>query len=247
MGDFLFNGNTITCNGSGIYVNKFHDVSSDMHNSTAVTIGNITFNGNTITITSSDNGMYLHLYDFGINNDATASFSLGELLMDGNTILNAEYGIYFYETDNFTISNNEIMDGDHGIYLDGSSNNTVVWNTIVNNTAGATGAHVNELSNDNELDLNCFYDNVPYQAVDNGTNNTFSSNFYSDYAGTGPYLIEGTANNSDNNPLDECPVGGAPAVIERVPAVTPLGLIALVGVLSAVLGMRIRRRDKKEE
>jgi len=207
IGEFLVNNNTITRNESGIYVNDSHDVASELYNSTNVTVGDITFNNNTIVITSSDNGIYLHLYDFGINVSDTALATLGEFLMDGNTITNAEYGIYFYETDNFTISNNEISDGKDGIYLNASSNTTIEYNTIENNTALATGAHIDAISYSNELHSNCFINNEP-QAMDEETSktNNWTGNLWSDWIGSGPYNISGPANSADESPLDECPV-----------------------------------------
>jgi nitrous oxidase accessory protein NosD len=97
------------------------------------------------------------------------------------------------------------------------------------------------------LHNNCFIDNVP-QAMDEERTKTNDStgNYWSDWSGSGSYDISGTANNTDNSPLDECPVLEEELVV-RAPAVAPLGLIALVGVLSVVLGLNLRRRGKNKE
>jgi hypothetical protein len=97
------------------------------------------------------------------------------------------------------------------------------------------------------LHNNCFIDNVP-QAMDEERTKTndWTCNYWSDWSGSGSYDISGTANNTDNSPLDECPVLEEELVI-RAPAVTPLGLFALISVLSIVLGLRIRLKRRKEE
>jgi len=144
-----------------------------------------------------------------------------------------------------TISNNEITDNWHGIWLDDSSYNTILKNKIARNSEIGTGLHLDEGSNYNKIHTNCFINNTP-QAIDNGTGNIFYGNFWSDYVPPGPYNISGTANNADNNPLDECPLGKPPAPPARVPALTPIGLIALVGLLSVIAAVSITVRKKRE-
>jgi len=208
IGDVQVNNNGITCNGSGIYVNNSDlGVRAPLEDNSSLAMGNVTFNSNIITCNGSGYGIYFYLNNFWITLEDAATFTVGALLVDGNTISNAEYGIYVNDTDNFTISNNCVRDNDHGIYLNASSNTTVIYNMIVNNTAPHTGAHVDANSFYNELHWNCFINNSP-QAKDDettGTNN-WTGNFWNDWvSGSGPYPIDGAANNSDSNPLDECP------------------------------------------
>jgi uncharacterized repeat protein (TIGR01451 family) len=210
IGDVQVNNNGITCNGSGIYVNNSDlGVRAPFQGNSSLTMGNVTFKCNTITCNGSGYGIYFYLNNFWINLSDAATFTVGELLVDGNTISNAEYGIYVNDTDNFTISNNYVHDNDHGIHLNASSNTTVMYNMIVNNTAPVpdTGAHVDANSFYNELHWNCFINNSP-QAMDDETTqtNNWTGNFWNDWVnGSGPYPIDGAANNNDSNPLEVCP------------------------------------------
>ncbi len=159
-----------------------------------------------------------------------------------NNVSENEIGICLDNADYNRIENNTIADNDHGIRLNYSRNNTVIYNMIVNNYELDTGAHTDVNSFSNELHNNCFIDNDP-QAVDEertGTND-WTGNFWSTYSGSGPYMFD---YNQDNDPLDECPVGKTPEVVERVPALTPIGLIALVGLLAAIAAVTIVRKRR---
>jgi len=154
------------------------------------------------------------------------------------------YGVYIISgSDNNSLLDGEIRDNDHGIWIDNSDNNTIVRNMIVNNTAH-TGVHLNETANYTEIHENCFYDNVP-QAMDNGTDNNWTGNYWSPPPG-GPsdYSIPGAAGSKDNDPLPYCPLK-KPQAPAQVPALTPIGMIALVGLLSVIAAISIRKRRKK--
>ncbi|MGC9443851.1 MAG: DUF7507 domain-containing protein [Candidatus Methanospirareceae archaeon] len=222
IGDVQVNNNVITCNASGIYVNNSDlGVRAPLEDNSSLTMGTVTFNCNTITCNGSDYGIYFYLNNFWITLADAATFTVGALLVDGNTIFNAEYGIYMNDTDNFTISNNYVHDNDHGILLNASNYTTVMYNMIVNNTAPVpdTGAHVDANSFYNELHRNCFIDNSP-QAIDleiTRTNN-WTGNFWSDYNGTGAYMFD---YNQDNDPLDQCPVSAPLAVMKTIDSSEP--------------------------
>jgi len=155
--------------------------------------------------------------------------------ISGNTIYGNKYGIYLTRTWDNIITENEIRDNREGIWLINSSNNTIERNKIVNNTGWDTGVHITEGSDGNKIHWNCFIDNVP-QAWDDGHDNNWDYNFWSDYPQWGEYNISGAAGSKDHHTLREC--GGSPQPA-AVPALTPLGIIALVGLLSVVLAVSI--------
>ncbi|MHA1947479.1 MAG: right-handed parallel beta-helix repeat-containing protein [Candidatus Hodarchaeales archaeon] len=111
------------------------------------------------------------------------------------------YGIYLWETSFSTVSHNTCdNNGECGIFLAFSDNNPIIWNTIVEN--GIYGILLASDSANNEIHHNNFHTNGLYssQAFDNGTNNQWYGNYWSDYSGTGSYLIDGSAGVSDPYP-----------------------------------------------
>jgi len=188
------------------------------------TIGRARIQGNTIDACGVA-GVNLSM---SLTNDTGATVNLGNPLIEGNNISNCADGITFEDVEYATIRSN----------------------LLVNNTPAPpappapSGVHLNENSSYNQIYDNCFIENVP-QAVDNGTNNTFTSNFWDDWNGSGPYEIAGTANNTDDNPRDECRLGEEAPVPAQVPALTPVGLIALIGLLSAIAALNINIRKRR--
>ncbi|HUV80344.1 MAG TPA: NosD domain-containing protein [Candidatus Bathyarchaeia archaeon] len=159
--------------------------------------------------------MYMDIY-----NDTGAVVNLGNPVINNNAIQNCGDNIEFEDVEYATITRDMIV-----------------------NNVGKTGVHLDSGSNYTEIHTNCFYNNTP-QAMDNGTGNNWDGNYWSDYIGSGPYSIEGTANNTDNDPLDECPLGEGPPTPAQVPALTPVGLIALIGLLSAIAALSVNLRKR---
>ena len=120
-----------------------------------------------------------------------------------------DYGVYMENCTWNSILDSEIRNNSHGVWVNQSDSNTIERNMIVNNTVTGTGVHLTAGSAYNEIHENCFYDNVP-QAWDNGTGNNWTGNFWSDYAPPPPYLINGTADSEDGDPLQDCPLIGQP-------------------------------------
>lgn len=113
---------------------------------------------------------------------------------------------------NVNISNNTISNNSgYGIYLDGSSSNYLLNNSISMNKQ--YGIFLNSISTNNTIKwnnlLNNYYGNTS-QAIDDGANNTFVFNYWSDWTTPDddlnnivdePYPIDGIANNFDLFPL----------------------------------------------
>jgi parallel beta-helix repeat protein len=140
------NGNTITNNGDGIYL----DGSSN----------NNSISGNTIT--NNGDGIYL---DGSSNNNS----------ISGNTITNNWYGIVLSGSSNNSISGNNITANNwDGIVLSGSSNNSISGNTITNNGNGislGSSSNYNSISGNNIVN-NGFYGIY----LDGSSNNKFYHN-----------------------------------------------------------------------
>jgi len=157
---------------------------------------------------------------------------------------NETYGVYVADAStNNTISDGAIRDNNHGIRVENSDSNTVRRNMIVNNTGGATGVNVTDGSDGNKMEGNCFIENMP-QAWDDGSQNVWNGNYWSEYTGPGPYNIGGAANSKDDNPLDECPLIASPAPpAPKVPTVTHWGIVAMVILFAGLLVWMVWRRQ----
>ena len=210
--------------------------------------------GNEIRNCSND-GIYIYydIYLYGNSNT-----TIGRALVKDNLVDNcSNIGIYIYsylynttgasiELGNAIITNNTVSDNGHGIYLDSSSNCTITFNKIINNTnhgMGDTGLHLTSGSNDSEIYWNCFIDN-DYQAYDDGERNSWHDNYWSDYpVEGGVYNITGSASSQDIYTLGECPLGQQPMQPSAlVPAMTPFGIVMLVGLMALFAVAEIRRR-----
>jgi nitrous oxidase accessory protein NosD len=201
--------------------------------------GNATFNDTSIR------DVYGYNSASGIEMSVAGNANFDPTVIDNVTAVNGDaHGIWMYVI-NAVISNGEIKNSGHGIWVEYSENTTITGIMIINNTEMDTGVHLTADTNNTEIHGNCFYDNEP-QAWDNGTNNNWTGNYWSDWTPPGPYNISGTAKSKDNDPLDECPLKKPPVPAPvRVPGLTPIGMITLVGLLSVVLAMSISIRRKK--
>jgi uncharacterized repeat protein (TIGR01451 family) len=114
---------------------------------------------------------------------------------------------------NTNFSGGEITNCGHGIWLEGKDNRIEGF-IIRDNTLLDTGVHLETMMINTTICRNCFYNNV-LQAWDNGTNNSWIGNYWSDWNGTEPYPINGSAGSEDSSPLDVCPLK-----VELLPNIT---------------------------
>lgn len=173
-----------------------------------------------------------------------ASFTVQNVTLNNNTVTGDEVGICLKDARENLVSSSDIMDNKEGIEINQSSNNTIEWNWIENNTGGGTGVNVTAGSTYNVIENNCFFENLP-QAVDNalGGANNWDGNYWSPPPGiTGDYTIQGAAGSVDTTPLEGCPLELLPA---PVPALTPIGFIALISVLSVIAATTIAKRKRR--
>ena len=137
-------------------------------------------------------------------------------------------GISLLVSQNNTISHNLVVQNTQGIILEGeSTRNTVIYNTVANNTGYGitsmaytlpTGIEISVEESQlfpthNSVKWNNLLGNNPEgssQAIDEGSENVFSVNYWDDHDNTDrngdgiadtPYPIDGLANNQDLSPL----------------------------------------------
>jgi parallel beta-helix repeat protein len=181
-------------------------------NAIEVALGIILTGSHNNTFSSKHSVSYLNATDevLGIFLSGSDDNEFHNCTISNLTAGNETYGVFMADAStNNTVSDGEVRDTNHGIRVENSSNNTIQRNMIVNNTGGATGLNVTDGSDGNTIEQNCFIDNIP-QARDDGSQNVWNGNYWSDYTGPGSYTIGGAAGSRDDNPLDDCPVEPTP-------------------------------------
>jgi parallel beta-helix repeat protein len=111
----------------------------------------INISGNTI-ISHTDCGIY-------ISNDCY------DIIINGNTISDTEFGIMIFRSDNNIIMNNNIHNQDYGMFPVHSDNNKIMCNNISNNECGMflDDSYGNTIYNN-------YFDNLDNVEYDNGNN-----------------------------------------------------------------------------
>jgi parallel beta-helix repeat protein len=126
------------------------------------------------------------------------------------------------------IANNTITEQrEDAIHLEGIGC-LVINNTITNNDFGID---VQYPSRNNTITLNVLSENSVSNAIDNGVDNLWISNWYDDYSGTGPYTIPGFAQSVDMTPRPRKPqppnIAGI-VIIVAIPLITTSLILVLV-------------------
>lgn len=136
IGSFKVTDNTIHCGtseGYGVDVKNFHDVGTELHNTSLFTMKDIEFNNNTIT-SYNDSIFVNYIGNFGGNMDDNTSFSMGNITFNWNNItsfdsdgINVYGGIYYFgytmeknsvfNMQNVEFNFNKLNTSDDGIYL----------------------------------------------------------------------------------------------------------------------------------
>jgi len=195
------------CSGNGqygIYTAGDYNSHSD---------GNLISNN---TVCNSNYGIYQSVYSSSntIVNNICRNNTYGAYIymsqsstIHDNTLDNNAYGIYVYICQSCTIHNNTFSNNTYGLYLFYTQGQTVVrWNSMISNQIGL---FLDTYVSGCVFNWNVF-SNVENNTVDNGSNNMFDHNYWSDYGGadldldwigdTG-YHIHGASNNNDTHPI----------------------------------------------
>ena len=190
----ILSGNKITLNiNDGIYI--------ESSNNNTVRGNTITLNGisglsiqysssntisNNVIASNDDEGIFL--YDYSNNNTISGNIITSHVTWPA---------ISLRDSDDNTMSNNTISNNELGISFAQSYDNTIVGNTILNSEdvgvdlfySGGNTLHHNFINNTAKV----------YRSYTNAWDNGTEGNYWSDYNGTGPYVID--ENNQDRYPL----------------------------------------------
>jgi len=217
---------TSTPSGAAIYVESYSGdvcIGETPHTDTAVSHGNYTIKltlagyqdwTEEIQVTSGETAyidailtpcpLQAGIYMNNASNCVIKNSSIMNISVMGNC---SAIGIAVFNTSGTAISNGEITNCEHGIFIASGSNNRIKGNIIRNNTI--VGVCIDSGAINTEIHENCFVNNEP-QAIDDGTGNNWTSNYWSPMPG-GNYTIPGAAESEDSDPLDECPLIEEPA------------------------------------
>lgn len=186
-------------------------------------IGNIMVNNGIILTGTEEDHWYQRIYTSNLVNEKPVGYfgNLTEGNIDGSqygqiilancagatiengTFYNATVGINLGYSTDCNLNNNTVIGNDIGINVGLSSGNTFTENRIITNNYGVF-IWSNDCSN-NLFYQNNLENNANDNAVDHGTNNNWNTtgigNSWSDYIGTGVYLVPGAAGSIDYHPL----------------------------------------------
>ena len=158
-----------------------------------------------------------------------------------NTIFENSDALFLGDSDGCDIWTNSIYLNSRGILLNSSSDCTIIENQIYNNIG--VGISLDRTSNRNQIYNNVIAFNSPnaicegqLNAWDNGVD---TGNWWSDYSGDGPYIID--ENDQDNYPIVNSTTPTEPGPWEFSP-LTLAGVAAVTAVVVFVLIILYRRR-----
>jgi parallel beta-helix repeat protein len=149
---------------------------------------------------------------------------------------NSAKGIWIHLSSSSTITNNFCKsNGLFGIRLSSSDLNFILWNTLCEN--GIYGLILSgHYSYNNSIHHNLFLENGQNpQGYDSGRNNHWydetllEGNYWSDYNGTGSYLIPGPADASDLYPFDD------PSLTKK--GIDLFSILIRIGLLLGIFGL----------
>lgn len=190
-------------------------------------------------ITVSHNLVYNNVVD-GISFKTTHNGTISH-----NTVLtNTENGIWVRGSDNNLITNNIVANNtENGIWVRASENNSFSCNNITGNVNyGITLLTTSAWGNNNNVTFNNFIANSwsgISQAYDEGLNNVFYSNYWSNWI-SGGYPIDGSASNTDSSPVAS-PIditNCSPSSISSSGVSTPfVGFFTLIFSLLTLMGL----------
>jgi len=184
---------------------------------------NYTFLKNNTCNFNTGKGIYVHgSHNYLINNHClngyygiSLYFSDLNKIINNTCTLNKRDGISIRCSHNNVLINNNCSKNNNGIHLTYSDNNILSRNLLVGNSYGinlsliskANLVYHNTFIDNNRLSQ--AYDDVRCSIYNEDKNNVWyntvsnEGNFWSDYSGSGDYLIAGSANSIDPYPLDE--------------------------------------------
>ncbi len=171
-----------------------------------------------------------------------------------NNNVKSSFGVFLWITGqgNFSVVSDNRFTGGAGaaVALDGN------LNAITDNLFQEHGTAALQVSGTNMLNLiadNTFYDSDPTAAVVlddsvkplGGSANFWSRNYYSNYAGTGDYLVDGVRGSIDRNPKTIPPVPTTTSVSENTGINFGISVpIITLGIVSTYRVVTLKKRKK---
>jgi hypothetical protein len=153
-----------------------------------------------------------------------------------NTLSNHSAGIRTQGLADGYITGNNVTQSSEGLLIQSTNSSQVRFNIIIDNYRGIV---IDGDSYQNSITNNILGDNRMVNAEDSGANNSWSSNWYSDYSGIGVYAISGSANSVDASPL--------PQTLHFALLINAMAALSLIGVilLGAVIGYHMNSREHR--
>jgi parallel beta-helix repeat protein len=175
------------------------------------------------------------------NDEAVNFVNSMNCTLRGNSIFDNSDAIFLGDSDGCDILDNAVYTNSRGILLNSSSDCTIIQNEIYNNTG--VGIYLDRTSNRNLIYNNEIAFNSP-NAICEGSLNSWDNgvdtgNWWSDYNGTGPYIID--ENDQDNFPKVNSTSLTEPGPWEFDPLILGVaGVVVAVVVLVAIVFYRRR-------
>lgn len=158
----------------------------------------------------------------------------------GNVVKRCETGIMAGGLIDGSVLGNNVTESYYGIFLSGTKSSMFSHNVLTNDTIGIW---IRSDSSLNTISDNIIGDNTQANAEDDGSSNSWKSNWYSDYSGIGVYSIPGSANSVDTSPL--------PQTLHLALLADVITILLLIGVIPLGAGivyfMRSQERKGKKE
>ncbi|MFX1514753.1 MAG: nitrous oxide reductase family maturation protein NosD [Promethearchaeota archaeon] len=141
------------------------------------------------------------------------------------------------------IEHNQIHNNTHGIFLEWADDNLFRNNSIYFNLRGVA---IDSDCRGNTFQWNDFIANEWSHAKDDGTNNSFVSNYWYDWTDiTKPYAIAGLAENTDSSPLASKVNPDSPDIAAPLPPASTSWFLVPIFLMLLCLSVIKRKTQKK--
>jgi parallel beta-helix repeat protein len=180
------------------------------------------------------------------NGEAINLISSANMTLAQNIIFQNNDAIFLGDSDGCYIHDNIIYINSRGIQLNSSSDCLITGNNIHSNTG--VGISLDLSSNRNNIFENVLAHNSP-NAICEGSSNHWDNqvdtgNWWSDYNGTGPYIID--VNDQDNYP-NWNETTSRPPTVDHSLIILPAGLFVATGLVVGIIALILVRSERKPE
>jgi len=194
VGEFEISDNNITSSDIGINISDFYNFENVSYDNATFIFGGLKILNNTLS--SINEGIFLNNINFGKYVLNTSVFDLEDYKISNNLIKQCNIGLFFKDSNNFTVNGNTIKLCNLGVNLSNSTSN-LIYNNHLDNTKNAWDNGTNTWNITKTSGTNIY--GGPF----------LGGNYWSDYTGKDTnndglgdivYIIPGGLN-KDNKPL----------------------------------------------